>query len=107
MHRGCAAHAGAGPRNRMRHDRRLGNTEPRSTVGFWHRNTEPPPFGNRFYKLIWKVTVLVPSEPIIVTKLATDFCYSFSYGFLLLREFKIHAMLLTLDQLIISLNDAL
>ena len=69
--------------------------------------TTPPSFGDGFYKLIGKVTVLVSSEPIIVTELATDFCNSLSNGFLLLREFKIHAVLLTLDQRIISLNDLL
>jgi hypothetical protein len=76
VHGGCAGQSGARGRDRLHHDRRLGDPETRAAVGFRHADAEPAGIGDGAPEFLGKLTVAVALEPILIVEARANTCDS-------------------------------
>ena len=69
----CAAHAGPGASNGMRHDRRFGHAKTRAAIGFGHCDAKPAALGDGFDEGFWKYPIGIPCKPIGIIEWLANF----------------------------------
>ena len=80
-------------RNRLHHDRGLGDAEPGAAVFLRHRDAEPAAFRDRLMELVRKLAVAVACEPVLVVEAGAELRDRVAQLELIRGEGKIHARL--------------
>src|SRR5205814_1761731 len=91
VHRRRRRHAAARLRDRLHHDRRLGDAEARAAVLLADAHAEPAVVGQRPVELLGEAAVVVAVEPVGVVEARADLGDRVADAFLLLAEGEVHA----------------